>query len=109
MRVSAPYHVQDRFGVTIAVAVLLRIDGSIRAIDIERLAHDLETTLVPLLGADEETPMGIAIRASEQRGIAENLILDAAVACPSQFEHSQGDRPTRTVIHFGRPQGGITN
>jgi hypothetical protein len=31
------------------------------------------------------------------------------VACPTYFKRAQDETPTRTVAHFARPQGGVTN
>jgi hypothetical protein len=108
----APVYEEDRCGVTIAVAVLLRIEGPRPGpIDIGRWVHEIDATLLPLLGAKAETCVGITIRASERSGarVAEDLILNAAVACPTYFKRAQDETPTRTVAHFARPQGGVTN
>ncbi len=111
--VVAPYREEDRTGVTIAVAVLLRIDGGRMpfAIDVEKWVQEIDAALIPVFSADETTPMGVAIRVSERDGkqIPANLILDAAVACPAHFERSQDETPARTVAHFDTPRGGITN
>lgn len=104
-----PVYEEDRCGVTIAVAVLLRIEGPRPApIDIERWVREIDATLLPLFGADSGTSVGITIRASERSGarVAEDLILNAAVACPTYFRRSQDERPTCTVAHFGAPPGG---
>jgi hypothetical protein len=64
-----------------------------------------------VFGADERTPVGIAIRATERtdKQATANLILDAAVDCPAQFERSQDQRPVQTIAEFDTPRGGITN
>ena len=108
----APYYVEDRFGVTIAVALVLRIEGRLpHKIDVERWVHEIDALIVPLFDADPETPVGIAIRVSERDGkrIAEDLILDAAVACPTYFERARDEREIRTIAHFDAPRGRVTN
>lgn len=110
--IFALYHQEGRSGVTVAVAILLRLKGPMRdAVDVDRWTHEIDATLLPLLGANVASPMGIAISASERtaRGIAEQLILDAAVACPARFGESQDARPVCTVADFSAPSGGITN
>jgi hypothetical protein len=106
-------HRQDRFGVTIAVAILVRLEGESipHKLEVERWVHEIDASIVQIFGADEHTPVGIAIRATERSGkiVAANLILDAAVSCPAQFERSQDERPTRTIADFDTPRGGITN
>jgi hypothetical protein len=102
----------DQYGFTIAVALLLRIEGQIpQLIDVERWVKEIDAAIIPLLGADANTPVGVAIRVSERSGkrIAEDLVLTAAVACPAQFERSRDERPTRTIANFDAPRGGITN
>jgi hypothetical protein len=110
--IVAPYHQKDGFGVTIAVAIVLRLDGRIPPkIDVERWVQEIDNVILPLFGADENTPVGIAIRATERtdKQATANLILDAAVDCPAQFERSQDERPTCTIANYDTPGGGITN
>jgi hypothetical protein len=78
---------------------------------VERCVQQIDATLLPLLGADENTPVGITIRFSERSGkrIAENLILDAAVDCPRHLERAKDEKPPRTVAHFTAPPGDIIN
>jgi len=110
--IVAPYHQKDGFGVTIAVALVLRLTGPIPPkIDVERWVQKIDDRILEVFGADANTPVGIAIRATERtdRQATANLILDAAVGCPAQFERSQDERPTRTLANYETPRGGITN
>ena len=110
--IRAPYHQEDGSGVTIAVAIVLRVPGSIRStIDVERWVHEIDKRIRRVFGADENTPVGIAIRASERtdKQTTANLILDAAVDCAAHFERSRDERPTRTIADFDTPRGGVTN
>jgi len=96
--------------VTVAVAILLRIEGPIpHRIEVERWVREIDVAIGPMLGAGESSPVGITIRFTERndKRIAANLILDAAVACPSYFERSEVER--RTVAHFDAPPGAIAN
>src|SRR5258705_4226658 len=98
--VVAPYHQKDGFGVTIAVAIVLRLDGPIPPeIDIKGWVQGIDDKILEVFGADENSPVGVAIRATERtdKRATANLILDAAVDCPAQFERSQDERPTRTI------------
>jgi hypothetical protein len=107
--VVAPYHQKDGFAITIAVALLIRIDGRTPfAIEIERWVQEIDDRILEVFGADENTPVGVAIRATERtdRQATANLILDAAVGCPAQFERSQDERPTCTIANFDTPSGG---
>jgi len=109
---TAPYREEDGSGVTIAVAIVLRLPGPVRsAIDVERWVHEIDRRIRRVFGADEDTPVGMAIRATERtdKQTASNLILDAAVDCSTNFERARGERPTRTIADFDMPRGGITN
>ena len=109
-RARAPHRKEDQIGVTIAVAVLVRIQGPTPdAIEVERWFHEIDATLGPILGADADSPVGIAIRSSERNGkeIAADLILNAALACPKYFARAQEEKPTRTVANFYEPPGGV--
>ncbi|MBI3049073.1 MAG: hypothetical protein HYY76_12270 [Acidobacteria bacterium] len=103
----------DRWeGVTVAVAMLVRLQVRMPGkIDVERRVQEIDDKILEVFGADETAPVGIAIRATERSGkqIAANLILDAAVDCPAQFERSKEERPRRTIADFDTPRGGITN
>ncbi len=106
----AAYHDEDQSGLTVAVALLVRVEGSIvDRFDVDRWVRALDATIRPMLGADANSPVGIAIRVTERSGkqVAENLVLDAAVACPTYFKRSQDE--ARTVAHYAMPRGGITN
>ena len=108
----ALYYAEDRTGVTIAVAVLVKIQGPTPTpSDVERWVKEIDAAIQPLFHVDADTPVGIGIRVTERSGkrIAENLILDAAVDCPASFRRAEAEKPTRTVAHFGKPQGDITN
>ena len=108
----AGYHVEDRTGVTIAVAVLLRIEGPMPSrLDIERWVEELDAAIQPIFHVETETPVGITIRVTERSGkrLEEYLILDAAVACPTYFRRAEEETPARTVAHLDRPRGGIVN
>jgi hypothetical protein len=103
---------EEQFGLTIAVALLLRIEGRMpHRVDVERWARDLEAAIAPIFDVDAETPVGIALRVSERtsKGIAQDLILDAAVACPTYFERAQAERPTRTIAQYETKRSRVTN
>ena len=109
---TAPYYVEDQSGVTIAVAVLVRIQcPTPAASDVERWVKEIDAAIQPVFHVEADTPVGIAIRVTERSGkrIAEDLILDAAVDCPAFFRRAEEEKPTRTVAHVDKPQGGITN
>ncbi|MBI2358755.1 MAG: hypothetical protein HYV04_07580 [Deltaproteobacteria bacterium] len=104
----------DRWeGVTVAVAVLVRLEDFRMPgkIDVERWVQQIDDKILPVFGADETAPVVIAIRATERSGkqIAANLILDAAVDCPAQFERSKEERPRRTIADYDAPRGDISN
>lgn len=108
--VIAPYYQEDPAGVTIAVAVLVRLEGPmVHESEIERWVHELDAALLLIFGGDENTPIGITIRATERtgKGIAEALMLNAAVACPAQLQRSTEEEPRRTIATFAKPEGGI--
>lgn len=110
--VVAPQHQAEGFGLTIAVAIVLRLHGPIPPkIEVDHWVHELEKNIVPVFGIDENTPVGIAVRATERtdKQATASLILDAAVACPAQFERSKEERPIRTIADFDAPKGSITN
>lgn len=111
--IAAPYHQEeDGSGVTIAVAIVLRLHGPIPSkIDVESWVQEIDKRILPVFGADENTPVGIAIRATERtdKQATANLILDAAVDCSAHFERSRDERPTRTIADFDTPRGGVTN
>lgn len=71
----------------------------------------IETMLLPLPGVDATSPVGVAIWVSERADnrIAQDLILNAAVAWPTYFKRAQHERPTRTVVHVAAPSGKIAN
>ena len=49
----APGYEEDESGVTIALALLLRVEGALRdVVHVERWVHEIEATLLPLLGAE---------------------------------------------------------
>jgi hypothetical protein len=103
----APYYIEDRSGTTVAVAVLVRIDRPMHHIDIQKIARDLDAAVVSSVGADENTAIGVVVRVSDRGGkkITGNLVLDAAVACPAEFERSQNARPRRSVIRCSKSKG----
>src|SRR6478672_2472189 len=108
----AAYHVEDRTGVTIAVAVLLRIQGPMPSrLDMERWVEELDAAIQPIFHVETETPVGITVRVTERSGkrLAEDLVLDAAVDCPTYFRRAEEECPTRTVAHLDKPSGGIVN
>ena len=111
--IVAPYHQEEGSGVTIAIAIVLRLQGPIpsRIDDVEPWIHEIDKRILPVFGADENTPIGIAIRATDRtdKQSTANLILDAAVDCSAHFEGSRDERPTRTIADFDAPRGGITN
>jgi hypothetical protein len=66
---NAPVLEHDHYGVTIAVAVLLRVQGpTTDAHDIERWVHEIDAVLLPLLGADANTP--VELLSERPRGVA---------------------------------------
>jgi hypothetical protein len=88
------------------------LDGPIPStIDVERWVQEIDRRILPVFSTDENTPVGIAIRATERtdKRTSANLLLDAAVDCPAQFERSQDERPVRTIADFDIPRGGIRN
>jgi len=108
----APYVVEDRSGTTVAVAILFRVEGpEPTKTDVEHWTRQLDAALPDLFGTDEKSPVGVVIRVTERRGrgVEENLILDAAVDCPRHFKRAEDEQPTRTVVHFDTPQGGVSN
>src|SRR5262249_54949675 len=102
---------EAQLGVTIAIAILLRIEGGwLGLTDVEQWKHDIEATLLPLLGANGTTPAGVAIRTSDRdrAGVAEALILNAAVDCQIYFTRARQEEPTCTVVHTAAPsEGGL--
>jgi hypothetical protein len=110
--IHAPYVVEDRSGITVAVAIVFRIDGPTPTkTDVEQWVRQLDAALPDLFGTDACSPVGVAIRVTERRGrgVEENLILDAAVDCPRHFKRAEDEQPTRTVVHFDAPPGNVTN
>jgi hypothetical protein len=108
----APYYAEDKASVTVGVAVLLKLEGeAFSRPDMKQLIRELDVAIRAVVGADDKTPIGIALRITERSGdnVAANLILDAAVDCPSYFKRAQAENPTRTVAHIDKPRGDITN
>jgi hypothetical protein len=111
-KASAPYRVEDRAGVTVAIAMLVTIPGPMPTdIDIERWVKRIDKAILRTVEADATSAVGVTIRVTERAGkrIADSLILDAAVDCPTRFRRAQEERPTRTVAHVRKPQGDVTN
>jgi hypothetical protein len=99
---KAPSVVEHRPGVTIAVAVLVRIQRpSPTQLDVEHWIKAIGAAMAPIFGVDAGMPAGITIRVTEQdgKGIAKDLILDAAADCPAYFRRAEGKTSTRAVAH----------
>jgi hypothetical protein len=97
------YDVEDR-PVTVAVAVLVRIQRpSPTQLDVEQWIKAIGAAMAPIFGVDAGMPAGITIRVTEQdgKGIAKDLILDAAADCPAYFRRAEGKTSTRLVAHRG--------
>jgi hypothetical protein len=95
---KAPSDVEHR--VTIAVAVLVRIQRpSPTQRDVEQWIKAIGAAMAPIFGVDAGMPAGITIRVTEQdgKGIAKDLILDAAADCPAYFRRAEGKTPKRAV------------
>jgi hypothetical protein len=98
---NARYYVDNR-PVTIAVAVLVRIERQAPTqLDVEHWIKAIGTAMAPILGVEAGMPAGITIRVTEQdgKGIAKDLILDAAAECPAYFRRAAAETPTRAVAH----------
>jgi hypothetical protein len=97
---KASYYVDNRSGVTIAVAVLVRIERQApNQHDVERWIKAIAAAMAPIFGVEAGVPAGITIRVTEQdgKGIAKDLILDAAADCPAYFRRAEGETSTRAV------------
>jgi hypothetical protein len=98
---KASYYVDDnRSGVTIAVAVLVRIERQAPSQhDVERWIKAISAAMAPIFGVETAVPAGITIRVTEQdgKGIAKDLILDAAADCPAYFRRAEGETSTRAI------------
>jgi hypothetical protein len=110
--VTVPYWEESRTVLTVAVAVLVRLDAQTpTTTDVEAWVRQIDEAMIRVFNGDETTPIGVAIRAStrDEKRVPANLILHAALACPDHFERSQRERPVRTVAEFDVPPGDITN
>ena len=110
--VTVPYREESRTALTVAVAVLVRLDAHTpTTTDVEAWVRQIDDALIRLFNGDETTPIGVAISASmrDEKQVPANLVLHAALACPDHFERSQRERPIRTVAEFDAPSGNITN
>jgi hypothetical protein len=110
--VCIPYHQESRIALTVAIAVLVRLDPDMPdTTDVEEWVRQIDDAIIRVFNGDAKTPIGVAISASlgDERQIPAHLVLHAALACPDHFERSQRQRPVRTVAEFDVPRGGITN
>jgi hypothetical protein len=100
-RLAARYVHEDRSGgVTIAVSMLLRIQGQTPTErDVEQWVQKLDATMAAVFGVDANTPMGITVRVAGTSGqrITEDLILGAAEDCATYVRRARQEEPTRTV------------
>ncbi len=100
-RLAAPDVHEDRSGgVTIAVAMLLRIQRETPTErDVEQWVQKIDAAMAPVFGADANSPVGITIRVAGKSGqrITEDLILGAAEDCATYVRRARGAEPTRTV------------
>jgi hypothetical protein len=99
---KTPDDVEHRPGVTVAVAVLVRIQQpSPTQLDVEQWIKAIGAAMAPIFGVDAGMPAGITIRVTEQdgKGIAKDLILDAAADCPAYFRRAEGNTSTRAATH----------
>jgi hypothetical protein len=100
-RLAAPDVHEDRSGgVTIAVAMLLRIQRETPTErDVEQWVQKIDAAMAPVFGADANSPVGITIRVAGKSGqrITEDLILGAAEDCATYVRRARQEEPTRTV------------
>jgi len=107
----APQRQDDEAGVTIAIAIVLRVRSLPSTIQVERWIDQIDEAVLPVFDADETTPMGVAIRATERtdKQTTASLVLDSAVDCARHFERSKDERPVRTIAEFAVKAGRVAN